>query len=276
MTGMRTVPSSRLLFIATILAGVGFSSLAHAHLALVSHDSRYGGGSAEIKQGPCGISGMGRSANVYTYESGTTITVEWNEYIDHPGHFRIAFDDDGDDDFTKPPCLSNCDSRSMVIGVAPADYTDPTVLIDGIASTTEGGRTSYDVTLPDVECNNCTLQVIQVMTDKPPYEPSGGNDLYFQCIDLVLRRGTGTDGGVIVMDSGTDGGPMPVDSGGPGTGDGSTGTDSSTAADSGGGAGDDGGGCSITNAGARPVPLVYMLSLVPFVVLGRRALRRRR
>ncbi|MBW2465008.1 MAG: lytic polysaccharide monooxygenase [Deltaproteobacteria bacterium] len=258
---MRTVPSSRLLFIATILAGVGFSSLAHAHLALVSHDSRYGGGSAEIKQGPCGISGMGRSANVYTYESGTTITVEWNEYIDHPGHFRIAFDDDGDDDFTKPPCLSNCDSGSMVIGVAPADYTDATVLIDGIASTTEGGRTSYDVTLPDVECDNCTLQVIQVMTDKPPYETSGGNDLYFQCIDLVLRRGTGTDGGVIVMDSGTDGGPTPVDSG--------------TVADSGGEAGD-GGGCSVANIGARPTPLTFMLSVVPFVILGRRALRRRR
>ncbi|MCA9560948.1 MAG: hypothetical protein KC583_20510, partial [Myxococcales bacterium] len=42
------------------------------------------------------------------------------------------------------------------------------------------------VTLPDVECDNCTLQVIQVMFDKPP-QTSPGNDLYYQCADLVLR-----------------------------------------------------------------------------------------
>lgn len=42
--------------------------------------------------------------------------------------------------------------------------------------------------LPDVECDNCTLQAIQVMYDKPPYV-TPGNDLYYQCADLVLRRG---------------------------------------------------------------------------------------
>jgi hypothetical protein len=44
------------------------------------------------------------------------------------------------------------------------------------------------VTLPDLVCDNCTLQVIQVMYDKPPYT-TPGNDIYYQCADLVLRVG---------------------------------------------------------------------------------------
>jgi len=43
------------------------------------------------------------------------------------------------------------------------------------------------VKLPDVECTACTLQLIQVMTDKPPFD--GGDDFYFQCADLRLVRG---------------------------------------------------------------------------------------
>jgi len=42
-----------------------------------------------------------------------------------------------------------------------------------------------------VECDNCTLQIIQVMTEaeKAPYEPSAddADDLYYQCIDLRLQ-----------------------------------------------------------------------------------------
>jgi hypothetical protein len=60
-------------------------------------------------------------------------------------------------------------------------------LLDGIPDTPGGGQSSVTVTLPDVECERCTLQVIQVMDDKPPYMVPG-NDIYYQCADLVLRR----------------------------------------------------------------------------------------
>jgi hypothetical protein len=44
---------------------------------------------------------------------------------------------------------------------------------------------SIDLTLPDLECDECTLQLAQIMTDKAPYVP-GTNDLYYNCVDLVL------------------------------------------------------------------------------------------
>ncbi|MBI5509415.1 MAG: lytic polysaccharide monooxygenase [Deltaproteobacteria bacterium] len=145
---------------------------AFAHVALVSPGSRYG--RDVLKVGPCGVAGGERTDRVYGFRPGETITVVFDEYIDHPGHFRISFDADGDDDFVVPASFDDLD-------------TAPSVLLDGIADRTGGGTYEVQVTLPDLECERCTLQVIQVMTDKPPY--GDGNDIYYQCSDLVLTRG---------------------------------------------------------------------------------------
>ncbi len=163
-----------------VLLLVGAS--AEAHLELLSPVSRYGGN--VLKVGPCGMPGGERSSNVLEVESGATIAVSWNEYVDHPGHFRIAFDADGDDDFADPLCLSGCFGREPEIET----YSDESVLLDGIPDTA-GGTSRVQVTLPNIECERCTLQVIQVMYDKPPYV-TPGNDIYYQCVDLVLRRTT--------------------------------------------------------------------------------------
>lgn len=154
---------------------------AAAHIGLRYPPSRYG--DLVLKKGPCGAAGGTRSANVTELEPGARIEVVWDEYVDHPGHFRIAFDIDGDDDFVDPACLSGCDTRAPVVET----YSNATVLLDGIADTPGGGQSSAAVTLPDLECDRCTLQVIQVMYDKPPYVVPG-NDIYYQCADLVLRR----------------------------------------------------------------------------------------
>ncbi|MFN8644517.1 MAG: SCE4755 family polysaccharide monooxygenase-like protein [Candidatus Binatia bacterium] len=157
------------------------TSPASAHLALVHPPSRYG--EDVLKEGPCGLRGGGRGDAATELEPGAQLRVVWNEYVDHPGHFRIAFDADGDDDFVDPVCLSDCATRTPAIAL----YGDPSVLLDGIADTPDGGEGSAVVTLPDVECERCTLQVIQVMYDKPPFA-TPGNDIYYQCADLILRR----------------------------------------------------------------------------------------
>lgn len=154
---------------------------AAAHLGLRSPASRQG--DFVLKEGPCGITGGTRSDNVTELEAGARIEIVWDEYVDHPGHFRIAFDADGDDDFVDPACLGGCNTRTPEIET----YSNDAVLLDGIPDTPGGGAGRAMVTLPDVECDRCTLQVIQVMYDKPPYE-SPGNDIYYQCADLVLRR----------------------------------------------------------------------------------------
>jgi hypothetical protein len=156
---------------------IGFSAPAAAHLGLEYPPSRYGPN--VLKIGPCGVEGGSRSSNVTVLEAGATIEVVWDEYVDHPGHYRIAFDSDGDDAFVDPKCTNGCNSRTPSI----ERYSNAAVLLDGIADETD--RAS--VTLPDIECERCTLQVIQVMYDKPPYVLPG-DDIYYQCADLVLRR----------------------------------------------------------------------------------------
>jgi len=147
---------------------------AWAHVRLLSPASRYGD---EMKAGPCGRLGGTRSGNVATFAPGQAITVSFEEIIDHPGYYRIAFDPTGDAALAAPTWDPGTQAWSNPAGVL--------VLADRIADAA-GGLTRRDiqVTLPDVECSSCTLQLIQVMTDKPPFD--GLDDHYFQCADLVL------------------------------------------------------------------------------------------
>jgi len=160
-----------------VLASLGLlaPAAAHAHIALTSPAAR----TVEQKTGPCGAAGSTRGANVTHYQPGQTITVEWDETVDHPGHYRLSFDDDGNDSFKDP--------------VRPDDAF-PQTLADQIPDRTGAGHYSQQITLPNMSCTNCTLQLMQIMTTAIPY-----NSFYFQCADLVL---------------GEDPGPGPGDSGG--------------------------------------------------------------
>jgi hypothetical protein len=160
--------------LACALLSLCVGSVAMAHVHIVSHETRYG--RSTIKSPPCGQSATSaRGEVVHTFQPGETITIEYDEYIPHPGHFRVSFDVDGEDDFVEPAAYDDL-------------YTNETVLLDGIAAHDQpgqGGIRSVDVTLPNVECDNCTLQLAQIMTDKPPYVPAT-NDLYYNCLDVVL------------------------------------------------------------------------------------------
>lgn len=198
-----------------IAAAVAFAvassaTLARAHFSLEqggTHMSRYGDGNDFIKNGPCGVDDGARGTHVYTYAPGEQITISIVEYISHSGYFRIAFDDDGDDDFADPASIAPANGRTCTSN--PSDhcgeddfFNNATVLMDNLEPHAQAfpNQPSYtwEVTLPDVECDNCTLQIIQVMTEagKAPYDPSApnANDLYYQCIDLVLQRDGGAGG----------------------------------------------------------------------------------
>lgn len=163
------------LFVAIGL--LAHTAIAHAHIAMTSPAPR----SSAQKEGPCGAAGSARGTNVATFRPGETITVEWDETVGHIGHYRIAFDDDGNDSLRNPS--------------QPTDNF-PQTLVDQIPD--RDGMTHYtqQVTLPNMSCTNCTLQLIQVMTTVVPY-----NSFYFQCADLVLS-GDAPDPGP----SGADGG----------------------------------------------------------------------
>lgn len=159
-------------FAALVAASALSSSSADAHIALTSPPPRH----EDQKSGPCGVAtGDARGNQVTTFAPGETITVTWQETIGHPGHFRISFDPDGVDGLVDPKSFSDFDTAG-------------TVLLDNITDKSGTQTYSEKVTLPNVECDTCTLQVIQVMTDKPPY--GDGNDIYYQCADIVLSGGT--------------------------------------------------------------------------------------
>lgn len=193
---------------------------AHAHINLLSPTPR----TTSLKSGPCGAGPNDpRGPTVATFKPGETIMVTFNEFVDHPGHYRVAFDDDGQDIFVDPKSFDD-------VGGGPG------VLIDGIADK-QGGDYQVEVELPDIECDNCVLQVIQVMTDKPPY--GDGNDMYYQCADIALK---GEVASTTSGEPGSTGGPETTE---PGT----TAPDPSAGETAGGTAGDESSGTPDPSAG---------------------------
>lgn len=169
---MRTTTTTLLL-----LTGLTLAPGAFAHLSLTTPVARHP--DSELKYGPCGVGASDARttdpAKITTYTAGETITVTWTEYIDHdPSHYRIAFSKEGDA-FEDPTGFDDTET------VYPE-------LLDGIpdADAGSGHEYSVEVTLPNEPCDVCSLQVIQVMHDKPPWGPGGGDDIYYQCADIVL------------------------------------------------------------------------------------------
>lgn len=134
---------------------------------------------AGIKTGPCG--GVPRTATPATFAPGETITVTWEETIDHQGYFIISFSEADDVGF---------EQNILKTGAELPDDQNGTPLPHKFSTT---------VTLPAIECDACTLQLIQYM------ERSMSN--YYSCADIKLVAGGGNgDGG------GNDGGE-PIDDG---------------------------------------------------------------
>jgi MYXO-CTERM domain-containing protein len=213
--------------IALALGVVCLPSLANAHIRLTFPKPRHAGASPPLKEQPCGVGNEKRSNIINYFKPGEMITVTWNEFIPHPGHFRIAFLADGDA-FPEPTSFTDIRKPET-----------PPILADGIGGSGSGGNHQMQIKLPNIECSNCTLQILQVMTDKPPYTQAGpvgnppGDDVYHECADIVLSNAV--DGGA-PADAGRDAGGMDAGRGGAGGAGGSGGTGG------GGGTGGAGGG----------------------------------
>ena len=239
------LPRRRSFALFSALFCVSFSLDAAAHISLDSPKSRYyTGGKADqskLKYGPCGVSKDARTTNtslITTFKPGEKITVKWRETIQHPGFFRIAFDSDGQD-FTFPGSATNGD------GV--------TILADKVMDKSGASNLeyTYDVTLPNMECTNCTLQLVQVMTtDPPPYEEGDGKDLYFNCADIILKSDGSGSGGAGGAGGGSSGGTSSAGNAGAKSTGGAGGTAGGAAgASQGGAAGQSSGGQSGATSG---------------------------
>lgn len=257
--------SMRIVLLATILS---VPVVASAHVDMLDPPRRYG--LTDLKDGPCGIPFGAAGDVVATYEGGATIDIEITEYVEHPGHYRVALDvDGGDDNLGDPICLTNCDDRRS----ADPTFEDPEdVMVLGNFEDDPAEDQTLTVTLPDIACERCTLQIIQVMYDKRPYT-IGGDDNYYRCADIAITSASTGDAGP----GETDAGPSPdagsaAEDAGPAE---DAGTDAGLASDSGSPSADAGlapgdeGGCAVGGSGSGSV----FFSLLAGLALWRRRLR---
>lgn len=111
---------------------------------------------AGLKVGPCGS--VVKALTAPTLNAGDKLTVTWEETINHPGRYEFRFSTDGDVTWSVPVTVPDTQDG----GGLPHQY-------------------STELTLPSVTCDNCTLQMIQVMLDRPT-NPSN----YYSCADFKL------------------------------------------------------------------------------------------
>ncbi|MEX1364748.1 MAG: SCE4755 family polysaccharide monooxygenase-like protein [Nannocystaceae bacterium] len=178
------------------------------------------------KAPPCGDDGTAVATNVVTaYGAGDTVTVTIEETVFHPGHYRIALVGD-DGVLPEPPPVT---PGSTPCGSAPIDPAPVLpVLADGVFvhDTPFDQPQSIDITLPDdISCDNCTLQIIQFMSNHGLNDPGGC--YYHHCAAISMdgepsgttapgddtgpRPGDGgstDDGGDTASAESTDGGPQ--------------------------------------------------------------------
>jgi uncharacterized protein (TIGR03382 family) len=243
--------SSSLAWLVAVLA----PSIASAHIRITSPTPR---STTVLKDQHCGATGLAR-ANIHTVPPGSILHLVWDEYIAHPGWFRISFQQNGDT--FEIPLVSNGKTGSGATSNYPTEdltgKTDPTTGSLIVADRIMHPALSYDVQLPNVECTNCTLQLIQMMTDKPPYTTdTASDDIYFACVDLVLSAAA--------PDAGADNG-----GGGGGNGGGGGGGAPDAGIGSGPGAS---GGCNATGGGPG---LLVLALVVVFALVGLPRRRRR-
>jgi hypothetical protein len=174
---------------------------ASAHIELLDPPPRYSmARSGDNKACPCGDgtsnrrctvegerSDDNRSERVTALRGGQMLTLRFNEYIGHSGRYRVAFDEEGADldDFNAHPL---------------EDIPDP-VGRDG--NTGDGSTWEIPVVVPDTPCENCTLQLIQMMDgnmEDPVLDPVGRSS-YYACADITISA-AGDDGADAPDDSG--------------------------------------------------------------------------
>lgn len=147
------------------------------------------------KAGPCGPdeSGGMMTNEITTVEAGSTIEVEFNETIHHPGWFRISLAEDrGEFEEIEFPNRNNCNYDMSTVPEEPHGN----VLVDGLAKDENLGGANRMfkemVKIPDTPCEKCTLQVIQVMADAI-HSPPGC--IYYHCADLKIVAAAGGTAG---------------------------------------------------------------------------------
>lgn len=195
---------------ACAVSGVGVTQSADAHHYLhepPAWQSQDVLGSPQ-KGDPCGDDEPAAPSGIVTpYTQGQTIDVVIEETIYHPGHYRVVLAVNDRSELPPSPPVT----PDNVSPCGSTEIQDPPVfpvLVDGALkhSSELSGLQTIKVTLPsDVTCTNCTLQILEFMSDHELNNPGGC--FYKHCADISISppgsggaaggSSTGGNGGTI-------------------------------------------------------------------------------
>ncbi len=146
------------------------------------------------KAGPCGGSNSDWGEPTYVVNQavgGETLTIRVEETIYHPGHYRVALAVNSPTELPPDPETTTRDSERGPWSVSAAiqDSPQPPVLADGLFEHYERpaeGMNLFetDVRLPNINCEKCTLQVVQWMAEHAFNNPGGYT--YHHCADMQI------------------------------------------------------------------------------------------
>lgn len=187
----------RLLSIATVIVGTA-PVYADGHFKLMAPAGRIVEDQRGDPQklGPCG----GTSANAGTptgvvsaVVGGSKLPIKVQETIYHPGFYRVALAVKSLDELPPDPVTITRETPKGPWSISAAIQSNPQmpVLADGLfshrtrpASGTQLPPFETEVDLPNINCEKCTVQIIQFMEDHG-YNKDGGYT-YHHCADLKI------------------------------------------------------------------------------------------
>lgn len=145
------------------------------------------------KAGPCGGSNTDWGTPSYVvneYVGGSMLHLELVETIYHPGHYRVALAVNSPTELPPDPVTETRDSERGPISVSAEiqDPPEPPILADGlfVHDTRPDSPQTYeaDIPLPNIDCDECTLQVVQWMAEHAYNNPGGFS--YHHCATLKI------------------------------------------------------------------------------------------
>jgi len=171
----------RRLHICFIIASLT-AHIAHAHFALLQPPSALaiedgGKGAPPCAEGP--------DSNIVTaVQGGHALAVRLNEFVYHPGHYRFALSVNSRSELPPDPDVVAPDGVS--VSAAIQKPVKIPVLADGVFLHTAppDGDWQTTITLPNLNCDKCTLQIIEFMAEHG-FNPGGGY-FYHHCADLRI------------------------------------------------------------------------------------------
>jgi hypothetical protein len=143
------------------------------------------------KSGPCGGSNTDYGKPSYVVNQalgGSKLHVKVQETIYHPGHYRVALAVNSPAELPLDPKATTTNTDRGLLSVS-AEIQNPVqapMLADGLFVHTAKVDSPFetDVTLPNISCKRCTLQVIQFMEQHGVNNP--GMFTYHHCAALQI------------------------------------------------------------------------------------------